>query len=193
VLGVSAPSRSLTGHTREWAAAVVGRLERRAWRRVSCGAGSQGARGDDWARLPLGAPRGVSPRWWFARRSIRDPTQVAYSVGAGPPDTSLEQMVRVVGTRWAIEESFEPAPGEVGLDHDEGRSWHGGYRHVPRALLAHAYVTVLRAPAAVTPRAPQKKRGDSRGARRSPGVESADRSRSATPALAAGVGAPAGA
>jgi SRSO17 transposase len=191
VLGVTAQSRILTGHTREWAAAVVGRLAPDAWRRLSCGAGSKGERRYDWARLPLGAPRGEHQRWLLARRNIRDPAQVAYYVGSGPPDTSLEHMVRVVGSRWAIEESFETAKGEVGLAHYEVRSWQGWYRHVTLALLAHAYLTVLRAHAAVTPQATQKKRGAGSRPRRGRDVDSSERSRRAAPTLLAGVGLPA--
>ena len=51
-------------------------------------------------------------------------------------------------TRWAIEESFQSAKGEVGLDQYEVRSWHRWYRHITLALLAHAYLTVTRAVAA---------------------------------------------
>jgi SRSO17 transposase len=149
VLGVTAQYRVFTGHTREWAAAVVKRLPEGAWSRVSCGAGSKGERVYDWVRLPLGAPRGERQRWLLARRSLSDPTQRAYYIGSAPPDTSLEQLVRVVGTRWAIEESFKTAKGEVGLDHYEVRSWHGWYRHITLALFAHAYLTVLRAAAGV--------------------------------------------
>jgi SRSO17 transposase len=56
-------------------------------------------------------------------------------------------MVRVAGARWAIEESFQSAKGEVGLDHYEVRSWAGWYRHITLAMLAHAYLTVMRAQA----------------------------------------------
>jgi SRSO17 transposase len=146
----------------------------------------------DWARLPLGTRQGTRQRWLLARRSIRDPAQVAYYVGSGPPDTSLEKLAQIVGTRWAIEESFETAKGEVGLDHYEVRSWHGWYRHITPALFAHAYLTVLRAPAVVTAQTTPKKRGDSRRSRRSRGVDSPDGPRGAAPALAAGVGAAAG-
>jgi SRSO17 transposase len=55
--------------------------------------------------------------------------------------------VRVAGSRWAIEESFETAKGEVGLDHYEVRRWPGWYRHITQALLAHAYLAVTRAAA----------------------------------------------
>jgi SRSO17 transposase len=44
-----------------------------------------------------------------------------------------------------IEESFQTAKGEVGLDHDEVRRWPGWYRHITLALLAHAFLTVTRA------------------------------------------------
>jgi SRSO17 transposase len=57
-----------------------------------------------------------------------------------PQDTTLEEVVRVAGTRWTIPQLFEAAKGEVGLDHDEVRSWTGWYRHSTLALL-----TVLRA------------------------------------------------
>jgi SRSO17 transposase len=66
-------------------------------------------------------------------------------------------MARVAGARWASEESFESAKGEVGLDQSEVRSWPGWYRHITLALLAHAYLTVTRAHA-VTPDAPRKKK-----------------------------------
>ena len=65
-------------------------------------------------------------------------------------------MVGVAGTRWAIEECFEAAKGQVGLDHYEVRSWHGWYRHMTLAMAAHAYLSVLRAHA-ITPPVSKKK------------------------------------
>ena len=174
VLGGTAQYRSFTGRTRAWAAAVLGRLAPDVWRRLSCGAGSQGERRYDWVRLPLGAPRAERPRWLLARRSLSHPTQMAYDVGSGPPDTSREPLVRAVGTRWAIEESFETATGEVGLNHYEVRSWPGWYRHLTLALCAHADLTVLRAAAVVPLQATPKKCGDRRPSCRSRGVDSPD-------------------
>jgi SRSO17 transposase len=66
----------------------------------------------------------------------------------GPVGTSLAEMVRAAGSRWAIEESFETAKGEVGLDHYEVRRLTRWYRHMTLALLAHAYLTATRAHAA---------------------------------------------
>jgi SRSO17 transposase len=158
VLGVTAQYRIVTGHEREWGAAVVGWLPENAWRQVSCGPGSKGERRDAWTRLPLGASQGERQRWVLARRSRRTPTETADYVVSGPRTTAVERIVQVAGPRGAIAESFETANGEVGLEQYEVRSWHGWYRHVTLALLAPAYLTVIRA-AAGDANDTQKKRG----------------------------------
>ena len=61
--------------------------------------------------------------------------------------TTRAEMARVAGTRWVIEEGFERAKGEVGLDQYEVRKWHGWYRHITLCLLAHAFLEVTRATA----------------------------------------------
>ena len=61
-------------------------------------------------------------------------------------------MVRVAGARWAIEESFQIAKDDLGLDQYEVRSWQGWHRHVTLVMLVQAYLTVLRAQEAPTPR-----------------------------------------
>ncbi|MBV8360830.1 MAG: hypothetical protein JO189_23285 [Deltaproteobacteria bacterium] len=70
---------------------------------------------------------------------------MAYYRVFAPASTSLAAMVKVAGTRWAVEECFEAAKGEVGLDQYEVRSWPGWYRHITLVLFAHAYLTVVRA------------------------------------------------
>jgi SRSO17 transposase len=117
-----------------------------AWQRLSAGEGAKGPRLYDWARVPIRAlPEPGWDYWLLVRRSLSDPTDLAYYICFCPAETPLEQLVRVAGTRWAIEESFESAKGEVGLDHYEVRRWPGWYRHITLALLAHAYLTVTRA------------------------------------------------
>jgi len=92
----------------------------------------------------------------LARRSITDPSELAYYRVFGPVDTPVTEMVRVAGRRWTIEEGFEQAKGEVGLDQYEVRRYDAWHRHVTLALLAHAYleVTRLSALAAATDVAP---------------------------------------
>ncbi len=79
------------------------------------------------------------------RRSLEDADELAYYVCFAPVGTPLTALVRVAGTRWAIEECIEAAKGEVGLDQYEVRKWEGWRRHITVALFAHAMLTVIRA------------------------------------------------
>lgn len=159
VLAVAAQYRVFYQGARRWAAEIATLLPKKAWQRLSAGAGTKGERLYDWALLPLGEVDEERRRWLLFRRSISDPTDLAYYVVSAPKKASLAVMVKVAGTRWAIEESFASAKGEVGLDQYEVRSWAGWYRHVTLAMFAHAYLTVVRARAvARTKSEPQKKR-----------------------------------
>jgi hypothetical protein len=70
--------------------------------------------------------------------------ELAFFACGGPPSTTLDDLVRIAGTRWAIEECFELAKGDCGLDEYEVRSWIGWYRHVTLSLFALAAATVIR-------------------------------------------------
>jgi SRSO17 transposase len=114
------------------------------WRRLSAGEGAKGPRLHDWAYLPF---RGAAPGWRMGlliRRSPAEPDDLAFYLTHAPEGTTLAELVRVAGTRWAIESCFEAAKGEVGLDDYEVRSWTGWHRHVTLAMLAHAYLAALR-------------------------------------------------
>jgi SRSO17 transposase len=145
VLAVSGSHPVWQAGAQERADRLVAALPQEAWAPLSAGAGSQGARLYDWAcvRLPYeGAPGRA--QWLLARRGLGDPTEFAYYRAFGPAETPVAELVRVAGMRWAIEASFEDAKGAVGLDHYEVRKWTAWYRHVTLALLAHAYLQVIR-------------------------------------------------
>lgn len=127
------------------AAALVKRREAAHWQRRSAGDGAKGPRLYDGTRLELASAIEGWQHWLLVRRSVSKPGERAYYRVFAPAGTSLEEMVRVAGARWSIEECIEAAKGEVGLDHYEVRSWTGWYRHITLALLAHAYLTVVRA------------------------------------------------
>jgi SRSO17 transposase len=145
VLGVTAQYRLFTERGREWAKEIFARLPARGWRRLSCGAGSKGERVYEWARVRARTVDGERLRWLVARRSLTDPSAVSYYIASAARETPLAKLARVAGARWAIEESFETAKGEVGLDHYEVRSWAGWYRHITLSMLAHAYLSAMRA------------------------------------------------
>ncbi len=128
---------------------VVARVVPDAWVHLSAGAGAKGLRvyAWTWGVVRESAFQEGWLEWWIARRSLSDPTDIAYYLACAPADTTLEQVVQVAGTRWAVEEGLETAKGEVGLDQYEVRKWTGWYRHITLALLAHAFLTVTRAQA----------------------------------------------
>jgi SRSO17 transposase len=129
-----------------------------AWHRLSCGSGSKGPRLYDWAVTLINSlePQKYA-RWLLIRRSVSDPTEVAYFACGGPPQTTLEDFVRIAGARWSIEECFELAKGDCGLDEYEVRSWTGWHRHTVLSLFALAVVAIIRSRASQPKR---RKKGD---------------------------------
>jgi SRSO17 transposase len=124
--------------------ALSAALPEAAWTRLSAGAGAKGPRVYDWARTPI-RPFSEPDRYWLLiRRSLTD-GELAHYLCFCPPQTPLDDLVAVAGRRWAIEESFQTAKSEVGLDHYQVRRYTAWYRHITLAMLAHAYLTVTRA------------------------------------------------
>jgi SRSO17 transposase len=124
---------------------LIADLDGTAWHRLSCGDGSRGPRTSDWAVVdirPLRNPR--YGHWLLARRSITDPTDIAYYVCFGPAGTSLRELVRIAGARWAIEECFQTTKNETGLDHYQVRGYRAWYRHITLSMAAAAFLVVLR-------------------------------------------------
>jgi SRSO17 transposase len=138
-----ASGRTLPRQTR--AAAVADTVAPQAFKRISAGAGAKGPRVYHWARIELHPrPDDGTRRWLLVRRSLADGER-AYYLCHAPASTSLADLVRVAGTRWAIEETFQTSKGEVGLDHYQVRRYDGWYRHITLAMFAHAFLTVTRA------------------------------------------------
>jgi SRSO17 transposase len=145
VLAVPSTPGIWTRAHQQTAEQLMGHLPRESWVRLAAGEGSQGPRWYDWACLRLSyATAPGKGQWLLARRSISDPTEVAYDRVYGPAETPVGEMVRVAGRRWTIEEGFEQTKGEVGLDQYEVRRYDAWYRHVTLALLAHAFLEVTR-------------------------------------------------
>jgi SRSO17 transposase len=132
--------------TQESATAVqlATRVAAEQWVAASAGHGAKGRRLYDWTHIQLAAPAAADgQRWLLVRRSRRD-GELAFYACFGPAETSLLGLVRVAGTRWVVEEGFQQAKTEVGLDHYEVRRWPGWCRHITLALLAHGFLVVTR-------------------------------------------------
>ena len=182
VLGVTGthPFRSW-GKEPGWsgtAATIAARLPTGAYVRLSAGEGTKGPRLYDWAYLELadleaqdvgysGGPD-VWTRGLLIRRSLADQSLTFFTTWC-PKGTPLEVLVRVEGCRWAVEDGFETAKTELGLDHNETRSWHGWHRHVSLVMLAFAVLAVIRH-RANTPLSPPKSAAAERCRRWSAGL-----------------------
>ena len=156
VLGVAANhvfrswgKKQLIGGT---AAKIAQSLPKSAWRRLSSGEGTKGPRLHDWAYLELAdldvaqynsTLTGQWTRGLLIRRNIADGAMAFFSTWC-PKGTSAKKLIAVEGRRWAIEDSFESAKNELGLDHNESRSWHGWHRHVSLVMLAFAMMAAIR-------------------------------------------------
>jgi SRSO17 transposase len=141
------------------AAKIAQSLPKSAWRRLSSGEGTKGPRLHDWAYLELAdldaaeynsALTGQWTRGLLIRRNIADGALAFFSTWC-PKGTPAQKLVAVEGRRWAIEDSFETAKNELGLDHNESRSWHGWHRHVSLVMLAFAIMATIRHHANATP------------------------------------------
>jgi len=123
----------------------VQQFSKKQWRRLSCGPGQKGERLYDWAYVSWPSPDDDNcTRGFLVRRSLTDPDDIAYFFTNAPKRTTLKTIVRVAGSRWAIEECFEQAKQETGLNEYEVRSWIGWHRHITLSMLAHATLSVIR-------------------------------------------------
>jgi len=134
------------------AEAIAQDLDPSAWKRLSAGDGTKGARLHDWAYCELAdldaaeyddGGTGLWTRGLLIRRTIADGDLAFFSTWC-PAGTTAAVLVKVEGHRWAIEDSFETAKNELGLDHNETRSWHGWHRHVSLVMLAFAMMAAIR-------------------------------------------------
>jgi SRSO17 transposase len=129
----------------------------------------QGPRVFDWAAATLPedgtAPPGWS-RYLLVRRSLapdaKGEPELAYYLCAAPAGTADEELIRVAGSRWAVEECFQAAKTGTGLDQYRVRRYDAWYRHATLAMLAHAYLSVT---AATAPKALAAASSRSRSAR----------------------------
>ena len=100
----------------------------------------------DWVSVPIRRDFGPDRRGWvLARRSVSDPTDIAYYLCYGRRGTRLRELIRVAGTRWAVEETFQTSKNEVGLDHYQVRRYDAWYAHITLAIAALAFLAVTRA------------------------------------------------
>ncbi|MET8957810.1 IS701 family transposase [Streptomyces sp. NPDC004393] len=123
--------------------ALAAKVPKRAWQKLSAGAGAKGHRFYDWAVVDLAEPRSGSHQLLVRRN--RTTGELAYYRCWSPAPVPLATLVRVAGSRWRVEETFQSGKGLAGLDEHQVRRFTSWSRWVTLAMLAHAFLAVVRA------------------------------------------------
>jgi len=128
-------------------AAVVASWPESAWQRLSVAEGEKGPRLYDWACVRIVESRDGLPGpsgWLLARRSLTDPSEIAYYLSNAPVTTPLDTLATVAAQRYSVEQCIEEGKGESGLDAYEVRFWHSWHRHITLAMMAHTWLAAMR-------------------------------------------------
>jgi SRSO17 transposase len=138
VMAISCDARFPTPTGPRLANELAASAPKRGWQHLSCGKGSKGHRLYDWLLIDPG----VDDHLLLVRRSISKPSELAYYICRSSAPVPLGELVRVAGSRWGVEETFQFAKNETGLDHYQVRRYDAWYRHVTLSMLAAAFLAV---------------------------------------------------
>ena len=135
--------------------ALVSSWEPGVWTSLAVHQGEKGPIVYDWAARRVVHKRDKLPTiegWLLVRRSVSDPTEIAYYLSNAPESTTLEQLAHVASCRYRVEQCFEEAKDDFGMDHYEVRTWTAWHRFMTLCMMAMAWVASVRHD--VTPRQP---------------------------------------
>ncbi|MGH3847322.1 MAG: IS701 family transposase [Pseudonocardiaceae bacterium] len=138
VLAVARDHQIATRAGKVRADALVKKLPKRAWQKLSAGAGAKGHRLYDWALADIAEDR-PGHRFLLVRRNRSNGELAFYRCYSAAP-VPLTALARVAGRRWTVEEIFQATKGLAGLDEHQVRRWTSWHRWVTLAMLAHAFL-----------------------------------------------------
>jgi SRSO17 transposase len=139
VMAISRDQRFDTPSGRVRADELAQAAPRQGWQRLSAGEGSKGHRLYDWLLID---PGDTGEDLLLVRRSISKPSELAYYTCHTGTPVPVAELVRVAGSRWGVEETFQFAKNETGLDHYQVRKYHAWYRHITLSMVAAAFLAV---------------------------------------------------
>ena len=131
-------------------------LAKAKWRRVSWRKGTKGPLAASFAavrvRIADGSPQRIHDKgmqhmpgeeaWLVGER--RASGERKYYLSNLPAVASLKTLAASIKARWVCEQAHQQLKEELGLDHFEGRSWHGLHRHALMTMIAYAYLQTRR-------------------------------------------------
>ncbi|MFJ8586861.1 IS701 family transposase [Streptomyces sp. NPDC093595] len=145
VLAVACDHRIATRAGTVRADALVKKLPKRAWQKLSAGAGAKGHRFYDWALADVADGQAGHRHLLVRRNRNRNSGELAFYLSYSATPVPLATLVRVAGRRWTVEETFQAPKGLAGLDEHQVRRWTSWHRWVTLAMLAHAFLAATTA------------------------------------------------
>src|SRR5205814_4156296 len=115
VLAVSCTHRVPTAAGPQPAGQLARKIPHRAWQKLSAGRGAKGHRWYDWAQVAITTGSPAGHQHLLIRRN-RATGELAYYRCYSPCPVPLSTLVRVAGSRWTVEETFQNSKGLAGLD-----------------------------------------------------------------------------
>jgi SRSO17 transposase len=129
----------------------IAELGPRAFRKLSWRKGTKGPLQGEFAALRVRVGDGPEAKdgvhlpgeetWLIAERR-KDETR--YYLSNRSPRASLKMLAASVKARWSCEQAHQQLKEELGLDHFEGRSWHGLHHHAVLTMVAFAFLQHIR-------------------------------------------------
>lgn len=143
VLAVACSTKVPTSAGKFRADTLARKVPKRAWQKLSAGRGAKGQRFYDWAVIDL-AEAAPGHHQLLIRRN-HSTGELAYYRCHSTTPASLATLVKVAGSKWRVEETFQTEKGLAGLDEHQVRHYPSWARWVTLAMLAHAFLAVVRA------------------------------------------------
>src|SRR5262249_24769975 len=122
------------------------------WRTVSWRSGTKGRLKARFAAVRVRTADGPPQRIWDKGQQHlpgdeawligehRTSGETKYYLANLPAEMNLRSLAATIKARWICEQAHQQLKEELGLDHFEGRSWHGLHRHALMTMIAYAFL-----------------------------------------------------
>ena len=127
-------------------------LARAKWKTVSWRSGTKGRLKARFAAVRVRTADGPPQRIWDKGQQHlpgdeawligehRASGEKKYYLANLPAEMDLRGLAATIKARWVCEQAHQQLKEELGLDHFEGRSWHGLHRHALMTMIAYAFL-----------------------------------------------------
>lgn len=146
------PTRGIPTESSRSVVKLIEELGPSAVRKITWRKGTKGPLSGRFAAMrvrPADGPRAHAANYhlpgdeaWLIAEFRSDETK--YYLSSLPASASFKKVVSAVKARWSCEQMHQQMKEELGLDHFEGRSWHGLHHHAVLGMIAFTFLQHLR-------------------------------------------------